>query len=169
MAGFGILLRFLKVAGSSAIEGRTLVLAEELSRPPGSPPASTASTCRAPSGDITTGTAAMVLVVTEGESLGLRIVIGTAPIVIGRGLGVDLQVKDPTVSRHHCVVWCAAGRCWVRDLGSTNRTRVNNHAFLVTEILEGDVVLVGQTALTLALARRFDEPGAACLHAATPA
>jgi pSer/pThr/pTyr-binding forkhead associated (FHA) protein len=92
---------------------------------------------------------AFALVVTEGESPGRRIAMGPAPTIIGRGIGVDLQIRDPTVSRHHCVVWCTAGRCWVRDLGSTNPTRVNNRQSLVTEIVEGDVLVVGQTALML--------------------
>lgn len=104
---------------------------------------------------------AFALVVTEGESPGQRIAIGAAPIVIGRSVGVDLQVRDPAVSRHHCVVWRAADRCWVRDLGSTNQTRVNNRCSLVTEIFEGDVLVVGQTALTLTRARRLGENGAA--------
>ena len=95
------------------------------------------------------GIDAFALVVTEGESPGRRIGVGSAPIVIGRGIGVDLQIRDPTVSRHHCVAWCTAGRCWVRDLGSTNQTRVNNRQSLVMEIVEGDVLVVGQTALML--------------------
>ena len=94
-----------------------------------------------------------VLIVTEGESPGRRLAIGPAPVVIGRGVGVDLQIKDLTVSRHHCVVWSIAGRCWVRDLGSRNQTRVNNRSSLVTEIFAGDVLVVGQTALTLTHAR----------------
>lgn len=96
---------------------------------------------------------AFALVVTEGESPGRRIAIGPAPIVIGRGLGTDLQIRDPTVSRHHCVVWCTAGRCWVRDLGSTNQTRVNNRSSLVTEVFAGDVLVVGHTALTVSRVR----------------
>ena len=96
-----------------------------------------------------TGIEAFALIVTEGESPGRRIAIGPAPIVIGRGMGVDLQIRDPTVSRHHCVVWGIAGRCWVRDLGSTNPTRVNNRWSLVTEIFAGDVLVIGQTAMKL--------------------
>jgi len=56
---------------------------------------------------------------------------------------------DPTVSRHHCVVWCASGRCWVRDLGSTNRTRVNKRSSIITELFDGDVVVIGQSAVTI--------------------
>ena len=93
------------------------------------------------------------LIVTEGESPGRRIAMGAAPTVIGRSIDVDLQIRDPTVSRHHCVVWCTAGRCWVRDLGSTNQTRVNNRRSLVSEIFEGDVLVVGQTALMLTRSR----------------
>jgi pSer/pThr/pTyr-binding forkhead associated (FHA) protein len=91
------------------------------------------------------------LVVIEGESPGRRLPMGDAPLIIGRGMGVDLQLKDPTVSRHHCVIWRAAGRCWVRDLGSTNQTRVNQRPAFTTEIFEGDVVRVGHTALVLTM------------------
>ena len=93
---------------------------------------------------------AIALVVTDGEPLGRRMPIGPAPVIIGRGAGVDMQIVDPTVSRHHCVIWRAAGRCWIRDLGSTNHTRINNKAARIAELFEGDVVVVGQTALTLA-------------------
>jgi pSer/pThr/pTyr-binding forkhead associated (FHA) protein len=95
----------------------------------------------------------VTLVVIEGDLLGQRIAIGDAPVVIGRGLGVDLYINDPTVSRHHCVIWRASGRCWVRDLGSTNRTRINDRAAPISELLEGDVLAVGQTALALSVSR----------------
>lgn len=94
------------------------------------------------------------LVVTEGDAFGRRMPVGQVPLVIGRGVGVDLQLADPTVSRHHCVVWRAAGRCWVRDLGSTNQTRVNSRSARITELFDGDVVVMGQTVLTLASDRR---------------
>ena len=97
------------------------------------------------------------LVVTDGEWIGRRIPLRDAPIIVGRGADVDLQIKDPTVSRHHCVIWCAAGRCWVRDLGSMNHTRVNNRLASLAELVEGDVVVIGQTALTFAWARQPDD------------
>jgi pSer/pThr/pTyr-binding forkhead associated (FHA) protein len=90
----------------------------------------------------------IALVVTDGAPLGARVAIGAAPVVIGRGAGVDLQIVDPTVSRHHCLVWRAGGRCWIRDLGSRNQTRVNGRAEHIAELVEGDVVVIGQTALT---------------------
>jgi pSer/pThr/pTyr-binding forkhead associated (FHA) protein len=89
------------------------------------------------------------LVVTDGEWMGRRVRLRDAPVIVGRGIDADLQIRDPTVSRHHCVFWRVAGRFWVRDLGSMNHTRVNNRFASITELFVGDVVVVGQTALTL--------------------
>jgi pSer/pThr/pTyr-binding forkhead associated (FHA) protein len=132
------------VAACAAAAGGSIVLVEEASRASTSPRSTAAS--RDPAD---TSIETFALIVTEGESPGWRIAIGPAPIVIGRGMGVDLQIRDATVSRHHCVVWSIAGRCWVRDLGSKNQTRVNNRWSLVTEIFAGDVLVVGQTAIRL--------------------
>ena len=114
-------------------------------------PVEEASRVSAPSGAASRDAAVseFALVVVDGEAAGRRVAIGPVPIVVGRGVGVDLQVSDLTVSRHHCVVWCTAGRCWVRDLGSTNPTRVNNRPSFVSEIFAGDLIAIGQTALTL--------------------
>jgi hypothetical protein len=127
----------------SRVEGSGVLVDEAISAP----------RCVSPAVRAEAGTDAFALVVIEGESPGRRIAIGPAPTVIGRSTGVDLQIRDPTVSRHHCVVWCTVGRCWVRDLGSTNQTRVNNRQSLVTEIAEGDVLVVGQTTLMLTRVR----------------
>jgi pSer/pThr/pTyr-binding forkhead associated (FHA) protein len=90
------------------------------------------------------------LVVTDGQPLGRRIPLGNVPVVIGRA-SADLQLEDPTVSRHHCVVWCLSGRCWVRDLGSTNSTRVNDRSALVVELFDGDRLVIGHTVLTVSI------------------
>ena len=94
-------------------------------------------------------TQGLALVVVDGESAGRRIAVGERPVVVGRGFGVDFRIKDPTVSRHHCVFWLADGRCWVRDLGSTNRTRVNDHDVQTAEVSEGDVLVIGETTLAI--------------------
>jgi pSer/pThr/pTyr-binding forkhead associated (FHA) protein len=127
------------------------MLADQHSRVPAAqitldPARNGAATCSAQSA--ASARVEFTLVVTEGESLGRRVPVGNAPVVIGRGVGVDLQIADRTVSRHHCVVWRASGRCWVRDLGSTNHTRVNNRSALIMELFDGDVLGIGQTTLT---------------------
>ena len=150
LAGIAAFLRFISVGRDAAACGGVSVLVEERSRVSASAPPDPALSCVVDARD------GFALVVTEGESPGHRVAIGMAPVVIGRGVGVDLQIRDPTVSSHHCVVWRTAGRCWVRDLGSTNQTRVNNRCSLVSEIFEGDMLLVGQTAMTLTLVRHVD-------------
>jgi hypothetical protein len=136
-------------AASAAAGGDSSVLVEEASRASTPPRNTTTPRARCDDADVE----AFELVVTEGESPGRRIAIGPAPLVIGRGIGVDLEIRDPTVSRHHCVIWSIQGRCWVRDLGSKNQTRVNNRLSLVTEIFAGDVLVVGETAMKLTRTR----------------
>jgi pSer/pThr/pTyr-binding forkhead associated (FHA) protein len=46
------------------------------------------------------------------------------PVIVGRSSDVDLTINDPAVSRQHCELFEADGRVRVRDLGSTNGTRV---------------------------------------------
>lgn len=46
------------------------------------------------------------------------------PVIVGRSSDVDLTIDNPAVSRQHCELFEADGRVRVRDLGSTNGTRV---------------------------------------------
>jgi len=74
--------------------------------------------------------------------------VDRSPILIGRdGPGLDIPLHgDPYVSRRHAeIVWLGSG--WgVRDLGSTNGTRINGVAVEGTEVRSlgpEDVVEVG--------------------------
>jgi FHA domain len=62
--------------------------------------------------------------------------VDRSPILIGRdGPGLDIPIHgDPYVSRRHAeIVWMGAG--WgVRDLGSTNGTRINGEAVEGSEV-----------------------------------
>ncbi len=75
-------------------------------------------------------------------------IIDRSPLVIGRdGPGLDIPIQgDPYVSRHHAeIVWTGSG--WgVRDLGSTNSTRVNGDVLQGSEVrllAPEDVIEVG--------------------------
>ena len=97
--------------------------------------------------------AGLALVVTTGEKRRADTRRSeTRRLWSGAESGVDL--RDSRIQRyraHHCVIWCAAGRCWIRDLGSMNHTRVNNHSARLAGLFGDVAVVVGQTALTLAL------------------
>lgn len=81
--------------------------------------------------------------------------VDRSPIVIGRdGPGLDIPIHgDPYVSRRHAeIVWMGSG--WgVRDLGSTNGTRINGVAVEGSEVrtvAAEDVIEVGYfTQLTV--------------------
>jgi hypothetical protein len=46
------------------------------------------------------------------------------PVIVGRSDDVELTIPHPAVSRQHCELFESGGRVRVRDLGSTNGTRV---------------------------------------------
>jgi diguanylate cyclase (GGDEF)-like protein len=87
------------------------------------------------------------VVVIHGEGLGRRLDVAEQPIIVGRSHEADLQIAHPSVSRQHCSIWRDAGVYRVRDLGSTNRTRVNERPVDSTELADGDHVTVGESIL----------------------
>ena len=87
------------------------------------------------------------LVVVEGDELGKRFVISKAQMTIGRGVHTDIQLKDPEVSREHCVIESFGETLLIKDLRSANGTVLNG--FLVRRDLlkQNDRIHVGNTTL----------------------
>ncbi|HTG34371.1 MAG TPA: adenylate/guanylate cyclase domain-containing protein [Thermoanaerobaculia bacterium] len=50
------------------------------------------------------------------------LITGGRPLTVGRVASCDLQIQDPTVSRHHAELELAGAGVRVRDVGSTNGT-----------------------------------------------
>jgi DNA-binding SARP family transcriptional activator len=90
------------------------------------------------------------LTVVEGADRGKRAGIAEQPLILGRASDSDLQLPRRTVSRHHCVVWRDGERYRIRDLGATNRTRVNGAAVLDALLNDGDRVTIGECTLQFA-------------------
>ncbi|HSX59581.1 MAG TPA: GGDEF domain-containing protein [Tahibacter sp.] len=90
-----------------------------------------------------------VLMVVHGERFGHRIRIGAAPTTIGRGSDCNFRITDRSASRRHCMAWSESGRYWVRDLGSTNKTCVNDQFVTEAELKAGDYLTVGNTVFRL--------------------
>lgn len=44
------------------------------------------------------------------------------PILIGRGEDADIQLKDRTVSKKHCMIYYEQGKIYIKDLNSSNHT-----------------------------------------------
>jgi diguanylate cyclase (GGDEF)-like protein len=90
---------------------------------------------------------AAYVVVVHGEGLGTRAMIGEAPMVIGRGPEAQLRIDHGSVSRRHCELWRDGDVYRVRDLGSTNRTLVNERAVGEARLQDGDLIVVGKSML----------------------
>jgi diguanylate cyclase (GGDEF)-like protein len=90
-----------------------------------------------------------MLMVVHGERFSQRIALDQRPLAIGRGEECGFRIDDPAASRRHCVVWLEEGRFWVRDLGATNQTCVNDRGITLAELVAGDYLTVGDTVFRL--------------------
>lgn len=80
-----------------------------------------------------------------GEALH-RVSVIDGHVRIGRAPGNELVVADPTVSSHHVVVWREPGTLWVKDLGSSNGTFINERRIKGMERLrDADTLRLGLT------------------------
>ena len=80
---------------------------------------------------------------------GQRIELHEGHYVLGRHLENDIVLNDTNVSRKHAEFVCAAGEVMVRDLGSTNGTKVNGVAVGGEQLLQhGDVINFGTAQVT---------------------
>jgi hypothetical protein len=75
---------------------------------------------------------------------GQRIELHEGHYIIGRHLENDIVLNDTNVSRRHAEFVCAAGEVVVRDMGSTNGTKVNGVVVNGEQLLQhGDVINFG--------------------------
>src|SRR5215213_8330051 len=78
------------------------------------------------------------LVVVAGPATGSRRLIDAEEIRVGKSAANDLCLPDPTVSRFHCVVEPTPRGVMLRDLRSSNGTRVAGcwveSAYLAAEV-----------------------------------
>ncbi len=70
-----------------------------------------------------------------------------AEFTIGTAAGSDLELTDPTVSRHHCAIRVADCGFHVRDLGSTNGTYVGAMRVESGYLENGAVLRLGATRI----------------------
>ncbi len=88
------------------------------------------------------------LVVLSGAARGLRARL-KKHLRIGKARDNDLVLPDDTVSRHHCELERTAGGILVRDLGSTNHTRIGRSKVREATIQPGTTLVVGNVEVAL--------------------
>ena len=75
---------------------------------------------------------------------GQRVELHEGHYVVGRHLECDIVISDSNVSRRHAEFVCAGRDVIVRDLGSTNGTKVNGVVITGDQLLQhGDVIGFG--------------------------
>ena len=66
--------------------------------------------------------------------------------IIGRNVGSDIVINDPSVSRNHAELIVEGGSASIRDLGSSNGTFVNGTRIHSLHVLNGyDIIKVGNS------------------------
>ena len=80
----------------------------------------------------------------------LELPVGAKVTLLGRSPGCDCVLSDDTVSRQHAALRHHGGAWFLRDLRSTNGTRVNGSRVLdEVEVRPGDRVTFGALAYRL--------------------
>jgi pSer/pThr/pTyr-binding forkhead associated (FHA) protein len=74
---------------------------------------------------------------TEGQTL-----------VLGRGKSMESHLHDPHVGRVHCQVQFTGGKVVLADLSGASGTLVNGQRVSECELVAGDVIRIGDTALS---------------------
>jgi S-DNA-T family DNA segregation ATPase FtsK/SpoIIIE len=89
-----------------------------------------------------------LLLRSDGTDTATRIVLVPGRYLLGRGQDADIRVFGPTVSRQHARIDVESEGASVRDLNSTNGTRVNGvRATESLRLVTGDVLALGQVTL----------------------
>jgi hypothetical protein len=84
----------------------------------------------------------------SGERRGEVVAIPAGGLSLGRRPGNGVQVVDSSVSGRHAEVELRDGEAWLRDLGSTNGTRVAGERVSERRLAHGDEVLLGSVKIT---------------------
>lgn len=87
------------------------------------------------------------VVVIHGEGFGQRADIRDEPVVVGRSSDAALCIRSPSVSRRHCELRRCGEAYVIRDLGSTNGTRIGDHAVREARLSDGDQITIGGSIL----------------------
>jgi pSer/pThr/pTyr-binding forkhead associated (FHA) protein len=92
----------------------------------------------------------VVLEVIEGADKGKKFKVAFRSSVIGRGQNADFQLDDIKVSNRHCQLEVHnKDKMTIKDLASSNGTRLNNRYVSAVKIRHGDLLQVGDTKIKL--------------------
>jgi hypothetical protein len=73
------------------------------------------------------------------------IILDSGTFILGRDPGCDYQLTHPSISTAHCEIRRDRGRVFIRDLGSTNGTFIEDKAVAEAELLPDQLIRFGDT------------------------
>ncbi len=79
--------------------------------------------------------------------------LSALPATIGRGEEATVCILDNWASRVHCELFARDRRLWIRDLESSNGTRVNGEPAGEQELPSGSEISVGITTFRVTYSR----------------
>ncbi len=91
------------------------------------------------------------VVIVKGHPLGMEFLVGKEYTVLGRDQEADIALQDAQVSRQHVAIEYRAGNYTLKDLESTNGTRMNGTLIKETKLRHGDKFDIGDTTLQFVL------------------
>ncbi len=89
------------------------------------------------------------LTVLEGTLKGHKVVLEHPLTRVGRREENDWVLQDASVSGTHCEIEKSDTGFLLRDLGSTNGTKVNNEPVKQKQLFRNDIIHIGEIALML--------------------
>jgi pSer/pThr/pTyr-binding forkhead associated (FHA) protein len=97
------------------------------------------------------GTFQASVVIVKGRPEGMEYLVTRESTVLGRDKSADIVLKDAQVSRRHAVIEYREGTYVLRDLESTNGTRMNGSIIKESNLRHGDKFIIGDTTLQFVL------------------
>jgi len=99
----------------------------------------------------------VVLRVLEGPEPGKGYQITEAPLTIGRDNICSITINDPRMSRQHAVIYYYHPDFFIKDLGSTNGTFVNERMVKQTRLKNGDQIRMGGTLFEIIITKLSED------------
>ena len=89
----------------------------------------------------------VTLEVVKGADEGKIFTIDNKTITIGREKNCNFKLTDEHVSKKHAQVVFRGGHFTVIDLGSLNKTKVNDNIYVQKNLSSGDIISIGKTEI----------------------
>jgi diguanylate cyclase (GGDEF)-like protein len=86
----------------------------------------------------------VVIYGTTGLDLGKKYNLAHQSLTVGRSAEADIQINQEEISRNHCKIVDTGQAVFVRDLGSTNGTCVNDELVGEHILRDGDFIKIGR-------------------------